>query len=113
MTLLPKQKTLRSSSHLAWLRTLSCAWCGHGPPCEASHHGRRGVGIKASDLDAIPLCHWCHARHHGPRFGGQPPLPLAGFMRRGIYPDLEDFPVREWAAGYAMGLRFRKAEEGR
>lgn len=108
----PKPKTPRSSSHLTWLRTLPCAWCGGAPPSESSHHGRRGVGIKASDLLAVPLCRDCHARHHGPRFGAQPPLPLAGFMRRGLYPDgLEDFPVREWAEGYAKGLRFRKAEE--
>jgi hypothetical protein len=97
----PKPKTPRSSSHLTWLRTLPCAWCGHAGASEASHHGRRGTGIKASDLDAIPLCFWCHRDHHGLRFGRRPPLPGAPM----------DFPVREWAEGYARGLRFRKAEE--
>ncbi len=97
----PKPKTPRSSSHLAWLRTLRCAWCGWFAPSEASHHGRRGVGIKAPDLLAIPLCAGCHRWHHGPRFGNRPPLPGAPL----------DFPVREWAEGYARGLRFKRAEE--
>ena len=97
-----KPKTPRSSKYLAWLRTLPCAWCGRGPPSEASHHGRRGIGLKASDLDAIPLCRQCHRHHHGFRFGATPPLPGSPL----------DFPTREWAAGYARGLRFRKEHGG-
>lgn len=106
-----KPRTPRSARHLAWLRGLNCAWCGRQPPCEASHHGRRGTGIKASDLDAIPLCARCHAHHHGPRYAHSAPLPLVGFRRRGAMTvaAMWDFPTREWAAGYARGLRFRIA----
>ena len=96
----PKPRTVREPAWLAWIRTLPCAWTGEPPPSEASHHGRRGTGVKASDLDCLPLAPWVHRWHHGPRFGNRPPLPGAP----------ADFPVREWAAGYARGLRFRKAE---
>ena len=94
-----KPRTPRSPKHLALLRKQPCAWCGRPPPSEASHHGRRGIGIKASDLDAIPLCRDDHAHHDGVRKAGAGPLPGAPV----------DFPVREWAAGYALGLRYRLA----
>ena len=37
--------------------------CGAAPEftrIEAAHTGPHGVAIKASDLDAVPLCHGCH-----------------------------------------------------
>ena len=63
--LFPKPKTPRDPRYLSWLRTLPCAFCRSPAPSEVSHHGRRGVGIKASDYLALPSCHRCHRRHHG------------------------------------------------
>lgn len=60
----PKEKTPRDAKYLAWIRTLNCAFCGNPPPNEASHHGKRGMGIKASDYEALPACRRCHQRHH-------------------------------------------------
>lgn len=99
-----KPRTPRSSTYLRWLRTQPCCWCGRRPPSEASHHGRRGMGKKASDLLAISLCSRCHGHHHGPRFGNAPPMP-GGPM---------DLDVREWAAEQAQRLRalFEKSREG-
>jgi hypothetical protein len=60
----PKTKTPRDPKYLQWLRAQQCAFCGAPPPSEVSHHGRRGVGLKASDHLALPSCHGCHQRHH-------------------------------------------------
>ena len=60
----PKEKTARDAKYLAWLRRLPCAFCGAPAPSEASHHGKRGVGLKASDHEALPACRRCHQRHH-------------------------------------------------
>jgi hypothetical protein len=65
----PKAKTPRSSSHLAYVRSLPCAWCKAVGLIEASHHGPHGTGIKADDFGAIPLCVDCHHGHHN---GGLP-----------------------------------------
>ena len=63
----PKPRTFRSPRFLSWLRTLACAWCGRWAPSEASHHGRHGMGQKAPDTSAIPLCSRCHRDHHDGR----------------------------------------------
>lgn len=61
----PKRPPVRDPRYLAWLRTLSCTFCGALPPNEASHHGNTGgVGLKASDHDALPACRRCHQRWH-------------------------------------------------
>jgi hypothetical protein len=101
-----KPRTPRSPKYLAWLRRQPCAWTGEPPPCEAAHFGRRGVGLKASDLDALPLAPWVHRWQHGPRFGNQPPLPPSPRWPVETWTS-ED--VRWWAAGYALGLRYRIA----
>jgi hypothetical protein len=73
MSRFPKTKTPRDEPYLAWLRTQPCAFCRAPPPCEVSHHGLRGMGLKASDHEALPACRRCHQRHHqhgspAPRF---------------------------------------------
>lgn len=60
----PKPKTARDPDYLNWLREQPCAFCRHPAPSEVSHHGRRGVGLKASDHLALPSCRRCHRRHH-------------------------------------------------
>lgn len=71
----PKVLPARDKVYLAWIRTQPCSHCGAPPPSEASHHGLRGVGTKASDHEALPACRACHAHHHQVgRFPGQESL---------------------------------------
>jgi hypothetical protein len=53
-------KPMRDARYLAWIRTLACAVCGATCGIEASHTGPHGLGQKAPDSSAIPLCY----RHH-------------------------------------------------
>lgn len=64
----PKTMTPRDIPYRHWLTEQACCQC-HVPPSEnldvvAAHYGKHGTGIKASDLDALPLCVWCHAEEH-------------------------------------------------
>lgn len=63
----PRRGPERSPEYLAWIRTLPCLVCSRvtagGTVIEAAHTnalGYRGVGQKASDFSAIPLCSWHH-----------------------------------------------------
>ena len=62
--MLPKPATLRDSQYLAWIRTLGCAACGELRDIHAHHTKTGGMGIKASDYTAIPLCPRCHNEVH-------------------------------------------------
>lgn len=63
LTAVPKEKTERDRAYLDWLATQPCCACDF--PCsDPSHHGRGGMGIKASDLGALPLCRRCHDYWH-------------------------------------------------
>jgi len=67
----PKRRTIdtrwRSPAYLAWVRTLPCCVCG-ASPCDAHHmvgmHGVGGMGLKAEDSMAMPLCRACHMELH-------------------------------------------------
>ena len=49
----------RDAAYLAWVRTLPCLLCGaHAEAAHTGHDG--GMGFKAADRSAIPLCHRCH-----------------------------------------------------
>lgn len=50
----------RSATYLAWVRTWPCCSCSAPAPSEAHHAGKRGVGQKADDYGAVPLCSGCH-----------------------------------------------------
>ena len=59
----PRRGPERCADYLAWIRTLPCILCGTSAGVEAGHTnalGPRGLGQKASDFSAIPLC----ADHH-------------------------------------------------
>jgi len=61
------KQQLRFPHYLAWLRKLPCAWCSKAGPSEASHHPEEGhgsTGLKATDLDTLPLCRECHGDWH-------------------------------------------------
>jgi hypothetical protein len=66
----PKNPPTRSRSYLRWVATLPCMSCGIQGYTQAAHPNYgRGLGQKASDLDAFPLCctrpgHMgCHVMH--------------------------------------------------
>jgi hypothetical protein len=48
----------RDGRYLDWIRSLPCLVCGR--PAEAHHTGPHGLGKKADDSTAIPLC----TEHH-------------------------------------------------
>lgn len=57
--------------YVEWLRKGGCALAGNrihqcGGSLDIHHHtGRRGMGTRASDRDAFPLCHRHHMSFHG------------------------------------------------
>jgi hypothetical protein len=51
---------VRDEAYLGWIRTLTCVACQREGPSEAAHTGDHGLGQKAPDTDAIPLCAACH-----------------------------------------------------
>ena len=53
-------KPVRDAGYLRFIRTLPCACCDSRRGVEASHMGSHGMGQKASDLSAIPLCQLHH-----------------------------------------------------
>jgi hypothetical protein len=46
--------------YLAFVRTHPCCACGRMRWVEAAHTGPHGLGQKAPDRDAVPLCVRCH-----------------------------------------------------
>jgi hypothetical protein len=56
---------VRDANFLNFLRKLCCIVCGSFRGVESAHFGAHGLGQKASDLDALPLCYRCH--RVGPR----------------------------------------------
>ena len=64
----PKDLTPRDPKYLDWLKEQRCVKCGFpaNPRLDVvpAHYGPHGMGIKASDLDALPLCVECHALEH-------------------------------------------------
>lgn len=55
--------------HLAKVRKLPCCSCGRPGPSHAHHqHGEpgtlKGMGLKAPDETAVPLCAGCHNSWH-------------------------------------------------
>lgn len=57
-----RKRPTRCPKYLDWIRTLPCAVpaCGSVSNIEAAHTGPHGLGQKAPDYQAIPLC----ANHH-------------------------------------------------
>lgn len=55
-------------AHLAFVRTLFCAGCGGKPPNDPHHDtAGRGMGQKADDKRAFPMCRCCHDEFHDGR----------------------------------------------
>jgi hypothetical protein len=89
------RKAWRSREYLAFLHRLPCCVpeC-KGGPIEAAHFGGRGVGTKAHDFLAIPLCGEHHRDSH--QCGRAWPY----------YDTVEHWQVQTMGAALASGLRF-------
>lgn len=55
----------RNAAYLKWLKRFPCVACGESrKPRDAAHLGPHGIGTKASDMFALPLCRACHQLQH-------------------------------------------------
>jgi len=62
---MPKKKTKRDPKYLKWIRTKKCHVCNYYQA--VPHHeaiNNRGIGLKGSDRETIPLCNRCHSNRH-------------------------------------------------
>jgi len=50
----------RNPKWLRFIRSLACCVCSKTWSIEAAHVGNGGMGQKAPDTDAVPLCKACH-----------------------------------------------------
>ena len=81
-------KPFRHSAYLRFIRRQSCVICGALYSIEAAHSGIRGLGQKADDRDALPLCRHHHRTgphsHHklGKRFWGFHGLDKIGLIKQ-------------------------------
>ena len=53
-------KPTRDRAYLTFVRAHTCCACSSWRGVEAAHTGSRGLGQKADDSSAIPLCQKCH-----------------------------------------------------
>lgn len=56
-------KPARAPHYLAFVRQLTCIYCGNNP-CEPHHTGPRGMGQKTDDYRTVPLCTEHHRMFH-------------------------------------------------
>ena len=62
---IPKPHSFRSDKYLDYIRSKPCLICGKDET--VAHHeslNRTGIGMKAPDSHAVPLCVYCHHRCH-------------------------------------------------
>ncbi len=59
----------KEPKYLEWIRRQPCQECGKPGPSDPHHIAsdlhQSGMGMKAPDLLAMPLCRMCHSSHHG------------------------------------------------
>lgn len=60
-------KPARSRSYLDFIRAMACCICSAPPPSDPHHWGERGMGQKATDFSAVPLCRVHHDQWHDHR----------------------------------------------
>lgn len=61
-----KTPRYRSRAYLQHVASLPCCVCGSSP-CQAHHlihAGSHGMGLRAPDNEALPLCSFCHRALH-------------------------------------------------
>lgn len=57
------ERQYHSRERVRWVRGLDCLVCFCGP-CDNAHVRTGGMGMKASYVWIVPLCHSCHAELH-------------------------------------------------
>lgn len=59
-------KRITSKAHIERIKHMDCILCGAAGPSDA-HHIRtgQGMGQRADDVLAVPLCKACHQGPHG------------------------------------------------
>lgn len=62
------------TAYLAFVRGHPCCSCKATRHIDAHHTGKRGIGQKAPDATAVPLCRDCHRYYHD--HGAFPGYPL-------------------------------------
>lgn len=64
----PKPKRNIDKKYIEWIKSLNCCCCGARNEFSDPHHvnkkGHGGVGTKANDRRAVPLCHHHHTIVH-------------------------------------------------
>jgi hypothetical protein len=60
----PKPQRIEDKEYLAWIRKKPCVVCARKAVAHHEQITGRGIGIKASDYEVIPLCEACHKRRH-------------------------------------------------
>jgi hypothetical protein len=60
----PKPQRIEDKKYLAWIRKKPCVICARKAVAHHEQITGRGIGIKASDYETIPLCNVCHRRRH-------------------------------------------------
>lgn len=64
----PRADPKRDEDYLRWIRRQACAACGRHRGIQAHHAtAGRGLGQKAHDHTAVPLCAECHRMFHDGR----------------------------------------------
>jgi len=49
-------------TYITWIKAKPCERCGWHAGCEAHHIRVEGLGMRAHDLETIPLCKSCHGQ---------------------------------------------------
>jgi len=88
----PRKGRVHDEEYLAWIRKQPCICCGTRRYVEAAHVGMRGLGMKCSDYEALPLCPAHHVqgpesqhvlqKRFWPHWGLDRLKLIAGFARR-------------------------------
>ena len=65
--MIPKNPRIELPKYLAWIRKQRCACCASDVGVQPHHligYGNGGMGTKAPDFFAIPMCAVCHRELH-------------------------------------------------
>ena len=60
----PKHKTHRDEDYKAFIRNKPCIICARKAVAHHEAVTNRGIGIKCSDYETLPLCEVCHEARH-------------------------------------------------
>ena len=64
----PRRGLIVDDAYRAWIRRQACVCCGSRRYIECAHVGIRGLGVKSSDFETLPLCSSHHVQgpesHH-------------------------------------------------